>query len=188
MTVFRPLHGTPPGIPVINDKCLDVRKSVVNKIFWRIYGYSSEVSEGWAVEKPELTNGMKDVRLVNLDTYQKRDDYFYQRYITKGIVTETWLTIMNYNPVIRLEKLREISDEMIAGRVIGYELKPVVQDEKITAFCREIGLNYGELDVLNGVIIDVNPTPGDAAWVYMPADTSRRYQQLYADQFKKNYL
>jgi hypothetical protein len=57
----------------------------------------------------------------------------------------------------------------------------------VDKFCQLIGLDYGELDVIGEVIIDVNPTPGDAAWVKMPIEQSVEYFSNYMELFKKHY-
>ena len=178
MTKFQPGGG-------INSDCLDVSKVRVNEVFSEVYGYSTEAKEGWAIEKSNLTNGLKDVRLVNLDKQEKKKDYFYQKRF-KGEL-ETRLIIMNYHPVIRLDKIKSVSDDDIPGKVTGYKLIPVEVDNKIDAFCNKLKLDYGELDILEGVIIDVNPTPGDAAWVRMPLMQASEYLWEYIKRFKENY-
>jgi len=186
-TIFRPLDPARWGVEVINNQCLNVTKTWMNRIFEEVYGYSLEVSSGWAVEKPNLTNGFKDVRLVNLDEQDKKDGYFYQKRLNEdGEVKEQRVVIMNYRPVIMNIKTKQISKSDIVGKITGYEVTEI-KDEKLERFCRLIGLDYGELDLIDGQVIDVNPTPGDAIFVNMPVNEAAKYINTYIELFKKNY-
>jgi hypothetical protein len=186
-TLFRPLDPSRWGVEVINNQCLNVTKTWMNRIFEEVYGYSLEVSSGWAVEKPNLTNGFKDVRLVNLDEQDKKDGYFYQKRLNEdGEVKEQRVVIMNYRPVIMNIKTKQISKSDIVGKITGYEVTEI-KDEKLERFCRLIGLDYGELDLIDGQVIDVNPTPGDAIFVNMPVNEAAKYINTYIELFKKNY-
>lgn len=186
-TLFRPLDPSRWGVEVINNQCLNVTKTWMNRIFEEVYGYSLEVSSGWAVEKPNLTNGFKDVRLVNLDEQDKKDGYFYQKRLNEdGEVKEQRVVIMNYRPVIMNIKTKQISKSDIVGKITGYEVTEI-KDEKLERFCRLIGLDYGELDLIDGQVIDVNPTPGDAIFVNMPVNEAAKYINTYIELFKQNY-
>jgi len=184
MTKFSPFKNI-WGVPVINERLDDVSKVKVDEIFKQVYGYSTEVNRGPAVEKPNLTNGLKDVRLVNLDNYEKKKDYFYQQFIEQ--TREIRLVIMDSRPVYRVDKIKKVTPDHIAGKVMSYEIMPVEKDERIERFCQLIGLDYGELDILNDVIIDVNPTPGDASFILMPPEMGKKYLEDYSNLFKLHY-
>ena len=102
-------------------------------------------------------------------------------------ITEYRITVMDYQPVITLLKHKTIMVDNLIGKVNRYELVDVLYDSKLTDFCRAYPLEYGELDCIyfddRFWIFDVNPTPGDAAFVNMPYEMSREYQNRY-----KHYL
>ena len=186
-TLFTPLDPSRWGVRVVNNQCLNVTKRWMDRVFEEVYGYSLEVSSGWAVEKPNLTNGFKDVRLVDLNKQEKREGYFYQKRLNKdGEVKEQRVVIMNYRPVIMNIKTKQVSETDLVGKITGYEIADI-KDDKLERFCRLIGLDYGELDLIDGKIIDVNPTPGDALFVNMPEELAVKYLSIYIELFKMNY-
>jgi len=179
MTQFQDLKNI-WGVPIVNENCLDVSKTWVDRIFEEVYGYSTEVKEGIAVEKANLTNGLKDVRVVDLSKQEKKKDYFYQRLLKSKENIETRLVVMNSKVVYRLDKIKQFND--IIGKVVDYKIVPVKEDEKVDKFCQLLGLDYGELDLIEGVIIDVNPTPGDTAFVRLES-----FIKDYCKLFKRHY-
>lgn len=175
----------PGGVYVVNRDCLRSDKTYIDEVFERVYGYSSRAEGVWAVEKNDSTNGFKDCRMVNV--LQQRKGYFYQRPLMDCTVPE-WefkeyrITVMDYKPVIVLLKHKVIAIDNLIGRVKYYEFTDHCP-EKIEEYCRAYPLEYGELDgcYFGGQwwIYDVNPTPGDAAFVRMPQEQSIEYQKQY---------
>lgn len=182
-TVWQPQQWD--SIPVVNRGCIRTDKAYVDKIFKQVYGYSSEATGVWAVEKSNSTNGAKDCRIVN--SMQKREGYFYQKPLldctrVESKLTEYRITIMDYEPVIVLLKHKTVSIENLIGRVDGYEFSNDCP-ELVNEFCKAYPLEYGELDGCyyddRFYIYDVNPTPGDAAFARMPKEQSETYKNLY---------
>jgi len=172
------------GVPLINGSCMDVSKVMVDYVYHQIYGHSTEAITGQAVEKNNMMNGLKDVRMVNLDHHQRREGYFYQQVLTdQEEYTETRLMIMSGHEVYRILKHKS----GIPGKVLEYEIVTPAKDDRITAYCNYIGLDYGEIDMIGDVIIDVNPTPGDAAFYNMPPRMSYRFIEDYCELFKIHY-
>jgi hypothetical protein len=186
-TIFKPVDPSRWGVRVVNNHCLNVTKRWLNRVFEEVYGYSLEENSGWAVEKPNLTNGFKDVRLVNLDEQPKREGYFYQKRLNEdGEVKECRVVIMNFKPVLMNIKTKQVSKEDLVGKITDYEISEL-KDDNLERFCRLIGLDYGEVDMIDGKVIDVNPTPGDALFVNMPIKQAVDYLGIYIELFKKYY-
>lgn len=188
-TIWHP--QTWDSVPVINRGCLRTDKQYVDEVFSKIYGYSSEATGVWAVEKPNDTNGFKDCRIVN--SLQRRSGYFYQRPLidctrVESEMIEYRITVMDYKPVIVLLKHKTVAIDNLIGTVTGYEFTDRCPDG-IEEFCRAYPIEYGELDgcYSDGVwyLYDVNPTPGDAAFVRMPREQSIEYQNRYKHHLYK---
>ena len=167
-THFKRLPGT------INGGCINTSKVFVNEVFEAVYGYSSEAApDSFAVEKPNNTNGFKDCRLIN--PYDKRKEgCFYQipLHDFKGIFTEYRITIINYKPVITVQKDKIIKINDLIGDIVSAEMISAEYDERIMHFCMGAGMQYGELDCCDYkgkfYIFDMNPTPGDALFKRKP--------------------
>jgi len=179
----------PDGRRVINRDTLTTAKSYVDKVFTDVYGYSSQAQGVWAVAKPEATNGFKDCHLVNNTIHH--EGIFYQRpfidcYMPESKVKEYRITIMDYRPVIVLVKYKTVTPMNLIGQVDYYEFEDDC-DDMIEDFCRNYPLEYGEIDGVYADdkwwIYDVNPTPGDAAFVNMGDVGSKEYKNRY-----KHYL
>lgn len=180
-----------PEAPVVNRDCLCTAKSYVDKVFKSVYGYSSAGDGPLVVEKPDDTNGFKDCRIVNF--MQMRPGYFYQMPFFdleggKQHIVEHRITVMGFKPVIVLLKHKTISLDNIIGKVTKYEFINET-DSRVWDFCQEYPLEYGEIDAIwhndRFYIYDVNPTPGDAAFVRMPAAQSLEYQNRYKHHLYK---
>ena len=192
-THFQGLHHD-YGCKEVNIKCLDVSKTRINELCKEIYGYGSEALNGWAVEKNDLMNGIKDIRLVHLEENERREGYFYQKLLffpKQDKVFEIRLVVMNGRPVYKFMKQKQVNLGNICGKVKAYSIMPYHEDTRIDTFCQKIGLDYGELDMMNfdglDYIIDVNPTPGDTAFVNMQEDVALEFCYDYLRLFKENY-
>lgn len=173
-----------PG--AVNGGCIDTSKSYVDEIFTKVYGYSSRAGKGLAVEKPDNTNGAKDCRL----TTRRRKGCFYQKYLADSdTLTERRVIIMGGKVVYSILKIKQIGKNNLSGKVIRYEFDEDFRDERINEFCGLYPLDYGELDVITfegkDYIIDVNPTPGDAAFVHMPPLQAEKYLKDYERKLRE---
>lgn len=173
-TKFKPLPGAVNGLTV------DTSKSYVDKIFTEVYGYSSAAGEGWAVEKPDDTNGCKDCILTD----ERHPGNFYQKIlIDSDEHTEQRVIIMGGRAVYCVHQTKRTSLDNLPGKVIGYELQDGFDDGLIDQFCAAYPLDYGELDIITfegkDYIIDVNPTPGDAAFSKMTVKECEKYLSDY---------
>jgi len=178
----------PPGMKVINKDCLCTRKDYIDKVFTKVYGYSSRAQGVWAVAKPNHTNGFKDCKLVLNEPHEGcfmqtpfiDCDNFTQKTTTYRVI------IMDYRPVITVKQTRVVTLNNLTGDVVNSELVGC-PDPKIVDFCRAYPLEYGELDCCffdRFYIYDVNPTPGHGQR-YIPEDFKIRYYNEYKHHIYK---
>ena len=179
-TKFRPLPGA------VNGFTVDTSKSYVDKIFTKVYGYSSQAGEGFAVEKPNNTNGYKDCRLTDV----RLPGCFYQKLLIDAEEhTEQRIIIMGGRAVYCVYQTKRTSLENLPGKVIAYDFQDGYDDGMVDRFCTEYPLDYGELDIITfegkDYIIDVNPTPGDAAFGRMSETEREKYLSDYERLLKE---
>ena len=124
-TKFKPLPGA------VNGLTIDTSKSYVDKIFTEVYGYSSAAGEGWAVEKPDDTNGYKDCILTD----ERHPGNFYQKVlIDSDEHTEQRVIIMGGRAVYCVHQTKRTSLDNLPGKVIGYEFQDGFSDGLIVSF------------------------------------------------------
>lgn len=152
----------------INRYCKDIRKSTVDRAFTKAFGYSSfkdPNGEGKAVIKSE-ENFAKDGRIVDLP-YELGDDEVCQKVLDTydgEHYRDLRILIVNGTPTLTYEKRKP---NRFDGRGCTFHKVRLSEDNRrpIREFCNIIGMDYGELDMLNGYIIDANKTPGGASKV-----------------------
>lgn len=167
----------PAGKSVINDTHLNVDKSNVQAVFEKVSGRSLRVDprtfEGVAVVKSER-NAEHDGAVIRLPIAQPRPYFVYERLIDNTVGDDLVFDIripfiMGDVPLayIKLRK-REIRFENENHAVALFAPSDLLSSDELElcrAFCREIGLQYGELDVLRDrvdgeiYIVDANNTP-----------------------------
>lgn len=155
----------------INRHCKDIRKSTVDKAFTKVFGYSSFVDPsgtGKAVIKSEK-NWAHDGRIVELP-YELKEGEVCQMYIDTfdgERYNDLRILIIDSEPVLTMQKQKpKMFDSAGADmHIIDMNIFNEGIEDLITEFCKEIGMDYGELDMLNGYIIDANKTPGGYKWV-----------------------
>lgn len=161
-----------------NDRIEDISKTQVGRVFESTFGYSLTVDpltyRGRAVCKSDL-NGTHDGKIVEcpIASHEVEDGAIYQRLIetaSDGVRSEDLRTnvVKGALPVV-FHKYKSLE-----GRFGTNYLHTDVRDAdevyskdehaQISAFCREIGLDFGCIDVLRDVndgriyIVDVNKT------------------------------
>lgn len=167
---------------VINKNCTDISKSNVEKIFSDVFGYTyaldSTLHKGKMVKKSEI-NAAHDGQIITGPT-ESEDGFIYQKLINNSIdnelVVDMRIPVVNGRIPLVFLKYKPKSAQFAHYRKTRHKRKAVERyqasdlltgDEikNIIVFCRKIGLDYGELDVLRDVddnkiyIIDVNTTP-----------------------------
>ncbi|MBW8814340.1 MAG: hypothetical protein JF588_13010 [Caulobacterales bacterium] len=169
--------GRPPAhwhLRAFNYGCVDISKSHVARVFEQVFGYQLSVDPalgvGPAVEKGEA-NGVHDGRLVSLPI-PPRPGRTYQRLIDNvedGLAVDLRTPIVGGKPVLVFVKRRPAQDRFANHNSSASLARPrdVFSDaeiDKLGAFARAMGLDWGGLDVLrdrvSGLIyvVDVNKT------------------------------
>lgn len=160
---------------IINARCTDIRKSIVDRTFADVFGYGLPVDpasyEGTIVRKSER-NGPHDAFLLDGPIARTEPGYVYQRLVTcetpKGIAE--WRTVIvageiasvyvNYRPAGSRFQIHASSSEYCAVN----DAFSRDEQRKIADFSRRMGLDFGALDILRDAdgrlyICDCNNTP-----------------------------
>lgn len=156
--------------PTINGRLKDVTKTNVDRVFAKVFGYSSLIDPlkfpGRYVRKSEFQGDKSGTILTGKETPQ--EGFVYQKLINNvvnGHRIDYRVYIINQEIVWIREKwkTRIIEPGLKKSRPSpdAFELD---QRRKILDFCEVIGLDYGELDILKErdklYIVDVNDIPG----------------------------
>ena len=162
---------------IINYKCPDISKKKVDETFTKVFGYSPTINpltyQGRCVKKSN-TNGLHDGKIITCPIDKTEEGYVYQIIINNQLDEEMVLDIRapvfkNTIPFLYLKKrsinTRFSNTNTIVEMAEVDEMLSQEEVEKIIAFCKEIGLDWGELDILRNrddgriYILDVNNTP-----------------------------
>lgn len=167
---------------MINGKCVDISKKNVEKISELVFGYSTQIDatsfKGKAVEKSDQ-NAQHDGRVINcpLSVEQIKKDCVYQKIIDNTIEYDSKSMVLDYRVPVHgaqvplvYKKYRPI-ETRFSNTNTFVELTEVEEvfsaDEvkRILEFARQIGIDYGEFDVLRDkadgkiYVVDANLTP-----------------------------
>jgi hypothetical protein len=195
---------------IVNHDCRDISKTHVDKVFSKIFGYSSLVESesytGLIVKKNEL-NASHDGEIIQGPVNRREEGYVYQKLINNECDDQfvVDMRIPMINGIIPLVYVKHKSLETRFARFRRYHhrkkkvevLMPeeiFSEDEinKLIAFCKSFNLDYGELDVLRDrddgkiYIIDVNYTPYGPP--YMPKKKKREILNILAQTFRREFL
>ena len=167
---------------IINFNCKDVSKEYTNKVFKQVFGYDLGVDPlsytGKCVAKSNL-NAQHDGRVIDCPTTNIEAGVVYQKLVDNEVQENA---VLDYRvPVFKQEiplvykylKKNQTKEQRFYGypSLLSVELAEAEevfsQDEinKIISFCENIGLDYGELDILRDkqdqriYIVDANNTP-----------------------------
>ncbi len=161
---------------VINLRCTDISKKRVDEVHKAVFGYSASVDplvyEGDCVEKSD-ENGKADGRIVRCPLVEARSGCVYQIRINCQVddefVDEMRTPVFGGAIPLVLIKYKLLSAPFsysVKGAVAELEdcMSPE-EAQKVLQFCKTIGLDCGELDVLRDrtdnrlYIVDANNTP-----------------------------
>ena len=174
------------GLWVLNAECIDVSKSRVDEIFAEVFGYDIRLDplthSGLCLRKSN-ENATHDGVILSCPIPDRDPRYVYQKLIDvpagDGLVEDLRIPVVGHLIpfVYRTHRQAALRFESSAWRVRAYETLEVLTAEEvrlILLFCRRIGLDLGELDVLRDpadgrlYIVDANPTPwgppADLVW------------------------
>lgn len=169
--------GAPPPrwhSRAFNYGCVDISKSRVAEVFAQVFGYpltlDPETGIGLAVEKGE-GNGVHDGRLVWRPT-RARPGRTYQRLIDNvenGEAVDLRTPFVGGRPIVVFIKRRPVEQRFANHNASVSLVRPSdvfspEEIEKLGAFTRAMGLDWGGLDVLRDrptgrlYVVDVNKT------------------------------
>lgn len=161
---------------VVNHRCHDISKVRVEAVFHDVFGYGTFVDprthQGLCVVKSN-ENARHDGEMVACPTDSLRRDAVYQKLINNVVgdeVLDMRVPIVGEQIPFVYLKYRSLKRRFsnMNTRVSIDSPESVFSDreiEKILDFVEELGLDYGELDILRDVddrkiyIVDVNNTP-----------------------------
>lgn len=196
------LAGLAKERTVVNFRCNDISKSRVNRIFEEVFGYTASVDpltyKGKCVRKSNL-NALHDGKVIDCPIAEADDRSIYQILIDNEtdngsimdlrvpIVKQTIPFVFLYFRPVEVRFGSEIKNIKTAGtREIFTEEEQI----NIIQFCDQLGLDYGELDVLRNktdgkiYIIDANTTPhGPPIHLGSRRQGLRRLAMAFADRF-----
>lgn len=163
---------------VINIHCIDISKKHVDQIFGNIFGYKTIIDpttfKGKCVKKGDM-NAVHDGTIVECPIEKPDPEYIYQKLINnkanEHFIEDIRVPIFKDHIPFVYIKNRPIDTRFASlnSKVSVAETEKILSKEevnKILLFCHEMGLDYGELDVLRDrddkkiYIVDANNTPG----------------------------
>lgn len=191
---------------VVNLHSRDISKKYVDDAFKKTFGYGTFINPlehtGKAVQKSDI-NATHDGKVINCPVAPVEDDtVIYQVLIDNSyegnLVKDIRVPVVKDKIPFVYYKYRDIK-ERFKNTAVKTELVDTVDaftnDElqKLLAFCKNIQLEFGEMDVLrdnnNGLIyvVDVNNTPqGPPANI--PKEEGKKALAILAQEFEKSYL
>lgn len=189
---------------IVNAGSVDVSKSKVGRVFAEVFGYPLDVNpldyEGGMVEKSDI-NATHNGRVVQgpLAPDQVKEGSVYEKLIDNlsgrpGFVMDYRLPVYGNEIPLAYLKYRDINDRFdnytdVAMLEVDEVFSPE-EVEKIVRFCRKMGTEYCELDVLKDsdgrvYIVDINNTPRAAGVRLLPKGTRRKALERMAASFDR---
>jgi hypothetical protein len=176
----RPLEPTLTNIAlqcrVVNIDCRDVSKTRVAAVFRHVFGYALALDpqqhRGPAVRKSEA-NATHDGAIVQCPIQEPDVKSVYQIVVnneSNGYVEDIRVPYIGgtipFAYVKRRPKETRFANENTSAQLVEVDVVfSELELKQLKRFCREMSLDYGELDVLRDrdseriYIVDVNPTP-----------------------------
>lgn len=175
-TTFRNIRYLENLHDVINKDCNDISKVKVDEIFTNVFGYSSFVNpqtfEGEYVKKNNF-NGLRDAKILTQPEFPE-DGFVYQKLINSeldDLLIEDLRVFIIKGKVVLLQRKTRFTDRRFGTSsvsAVNADYKKEFSNAEITKielFCKQLGMDYGELDLLREktdrklYIIDANNTP-----------------------------
>jgi hypothetical protein len=188
----------------INSACHDISKTKVDRLFEEVFGYQITVDpltfQGRCVQKSD-ENGIHDGQLIECPIKRVQTGCVYQKYIDtsvgSGLVDQMRVPIFfDKIPFVCIKYKFESDPFTVSHKGDWKEISECLNREeleKIIEFCRCIGLDYGDLDVLRDrfeqriYIVDANKTPTYHFGVY-PDACKREMLVRMAEAFRDNVI
>jgi len=165
--------------PVLNLRCRDISKRKVEAVHQAVFGYGLAVNPlefaGRCVKKSN-DNAMHDGRIIQCPVEQVDEQAVYQRVVNNSrdgqFVEDIRVPVCGdaipfcYRKIRPIERRFGFGADNISAQVCEVsELLSASEVGMLLQLCKEIGLDYGELDVLRNVddgkvyVVDINNTP-----------------------------
>jgi len=184
---------------VINGRCTNVLKDHVDKVWGKVYGSCLLINPrnhtGRCIEKP-LGQGTNSGNIV-MCPVEPKNGKVYLRWVDtrdeQGNLTDYRVVICDKQIILCLLK-KKPSDRHFSFdnkeyiQVAWNYLFSVIEKDSILSFCDEIGLDFGEIDVLRSnfdgkiYVVDVNNISG-YGYFRIPA-----YLEYVSQKFKMAFL
>ena len=161
----------------LNSCCTDISKNKVDSIFEKVFRYDFSIDpkqfEGECVVKSD-ENAKHDGRVITCPINSPEPNVVYQKVIdnklNENFVRDLRAPIIGNSIPLVYYKIKTMKKRFTndIARVEVHATKAVFTDSEITSileFSKEMGLDYGELDILRDnqnqkiYIVDVNKTP-----------------------------
>ena len=161
---------------VLNGACTDISKARVESVFEKVFGYGLGVDpttyEGPVVQKSE-ENAAHDGKIIECPIDERAENTSYQRFIENcydgKMVEDIRVPVVGGKiPLVYLKRrpteIRFANDNTECVLVETAEALSETEVEQVVAFAREMGLDFGGLDVLRDqhsgkiYVVDVNKT------------------------------
>jgi hypothetical protein len=190
---------------IMNLNCKDISKEKISEVFGKVFGYGLDINPrtftGECVRKNNL-NAMHDGVVVKCPVENPEKGFVYQKILNNKVDGNLVMDLRT--PVLRgvipfiYLKFKEIknrfTNDLYKSEIAAVnEYFTENETKKISEFCSQIGLDYGELDVLRNnydgkiYIVDVNYTPwGPPA--KLSEDENRMAVLRMSETFKRIYF
>ncbi len=162
---------------ILNLRCQDISKARVSAAFTQVFGYDLEIDprihHGKCVRKSD-ENAKHDGQIIDCPIREIDSKYVYQKVVNNEVgddlVEDIRVPVFrNHIPFVYL-KYRKLATRFLNTNdftrlATVHEQLSIEEIKQIGVFCREIGLDYGELDVVRDrddgriYILDANTTP-----------------------------
>lgn len=197
---FELLEGLSDKLNVVNLYSRNISKEFVDKTFHKVFSYSTFINpleyKGKIVKKNDI-NAKHDGQILNAPTDKIEEGFIYQILIDNTVEDNKiedirvpvigqvldFVYLKYRNQDIRFTN----STEKTLVKPVGEILKQN-EIEKLNLFCKELKLEYGELDVLRDkhtkkiYVVDVNNTPQGP-----PANTAKADAEFALDTIAKAF-
>jgi len=192
--------------PIINFNCHNISKEHIDRVFKEVFGYEISINPlthtGTCVRKSNI-NAVHDGLVIDCPIENTEEGYVYQKLINSetgdGRVMDIRIPIFGDSIPFVLKRYKDVNDifDITTGAEFANTDELLSKDEqnKVIAYCKQLGLDYGELDALRSnedgkiYIVDANNTPaGPIGPIYKSKETYKRWLRETSDAFSKYFL
>ena len=195
-----------PGTRIINQHCNDISKRRIEQIFRAVFGYGFDIDplryRGSCLEKNDI-NASHDCNIIQCPIEKTREGYTYQKLLDNSDEQGRYvdLRVPVFDDLIpHVYRHYRAADNRFRLGLVSWEWHQtgrMLNDEEVTSiirFCRELGMDYGELDIIrdNGdgriYIVDANVTPVGPALRYMSESEQKLILDRLSGAFASRFL